>query len=96
MSKLFTNVREDTCILCNRDKAIELFDKNNNPVRFSFILDTGREFLLNIRDIRYGKCKYCHNFFMLDWTNSDTRIPKPLLNINLKNYMQQYNKSKIV
>ena len=35
-------------------------------------------------------------FFMLDWTNSDTRIPKPLLNINLKNYMQQYNKSKVV
>ena len=96
MNKLFTQVREDTCIYCGRDKAIELFDKNNNPIKFSFILDTNRVFLLNIRDIRYGRCTCCGKVFMLDWSNSEKRIPKPLMNINFKNYIQQYSKSKIV
>lgn len=96
MSRLFTHTRADTCIYCGKDKAIELFDKNNNPVRFSFILDTDRVFLLNIRDIRYGKCKHCNKTFILDWSDSSTRIPRPLLRINFENYIQQYSKSKIV
>lgn len=96
--QLFTHIREDTCIYCKRDRAIEIYDKNNNPIRFSFILDTGKLFLLNIRQLCYGKCKYCNKRFVLDWTNIDAgrRIPKPLSDNKLKLYIQQYSKSKIV
>lgn len=93
--RLFEHIREDTCIFCGVDRAIELYDKNNNPVRFSFILDSNKYILLDNREIHYGKCKYCGKEFMLDW-RKENKIPIPLLDSNIKKYIQQYSKSKIV
>lgn len=95
MPRLFTKVRQDTCIFCGKNRAIELYDRNNNPVRFTFILDSGRTNLLDIREIYYGECKCCHKTFSLDWTHND-KIPVPLLDVNKNNYIKQYSKSKIV
>lgn len=95
MSRLFEHVREDTCIFCGRSRAIELYDKNDNPIRFSFILDSERYILLDAREVHYGECKYCGKRFLLDWRR-DNKLPVPLLNSSFKKYLQQYNKSKIV
>lgn len=92
--RLFNYVRQDTCIFCNTDRSIELYDKNDNPIRYSFILDNDRYNLLDIREIHYGKCNNCGRRFLLDWRNG--KYPTPLLDNNIQIYMQQYNKSKIV
>lgn len=92
--KLFSHIRQDTCPYCYTDKSIELYDKNGNGIRFPYLLDMNRPDLLDIRQIYYGECKKCHQRFLLDWTNSD-RIPVPLSNINMLNYMEHYNKSRM-
>lgn len=93
--KLFSHIREDTCVSCNKDRAIELYDMNDNPIRFTFILDSDKRILIDRRQIHYGKCNYCNTVFALDWRNN-IRVPTPLTDINLINYIQQYSKSKIV
>ena len=95
MPRLFSIIRQDTCIFCNKDRAIELYDINDNPIRFSFILDNERYVLLDRREIHYGECKYCKRKFMLDWSSND-RIPRPLLENKSVKFIQQYNKSKVV
>lgn len=92
--KLFSHVRQDTCPYCYTDKAIELYDKNDNGIRFSHILNINRLDLLNIRQIYYGECKKCHQRFLLDWTNSD-RIPVPLSDGNMLNYIKHYSESRM-
>lgn len=94
MKRLFSVTRADTCPRCGRDRAIELYDKNSNSIRFSFILDTSKDILLDRREIHYGECRFCHSKFDLDWTNED-RIPRPLIDIKKEFLLQQYNKSKI-
>lgn len=94
-NNLFTEIREDTCIFCGKDRALELYDRNNNPVRFSYLLDNHNTKALDFREIHYGKCKVCGKEFQLDW-DTDNRIPIPLTDSKIKKYIQQYSKSKIV
>lgn len=91
--KLFTKIRNDTCPKCGRDRAIELYDRNNTPIGFSSILDNHRNIILGIREIHYGRCRYCKKTFELDWTD-ESRIPRPLVPIEKQILLQQYNKSK--
>ena len=92
--RLFSKVRQDTCPKCGRDRAIELYDKNNAPIRFTFILDTNKNILLDRREIHYGKCRLCKSVFELDWSSED-RIPRPLVPIKKELLLQQYSKSKV-
>lgn len=92
--RLFSVTRADTCPKCGRDRAIELYDKNANPIRFTFVLDTDRNILLDRREIHYGECRFCKARFDLDWTFED-RIPRPLVDIKKERLLQQYSKSKI-
>lgn len=93
--RVFKHIREDTCVKCGKDRSIELYDRNDNSINFTFILDNEKYFLLDRRQIYYAKCRNCGSVFSLDWSNKE-RIPTLLTDINLINYIQQYSKSKIV
>lgn len=95
MNRLFKRLREDTCHNCHREKAIELYDQNDNPFRFSYLLDTHRYDVFSRRMAYYARCRYCGKEYKLDWSNRQSRIPTILDDIDFQIYMQQYNKSKI-
>lgn len=84
--------REDTCPYCKRKRVLELYDRNNNPARFTMILDTGKTERLLQRQFYYMKCTACNKEFRIDWTQ-DNRIPVPLLGNKLRYFLEDYMNS---
>lgn len=84
--------REDTCPVCRRKRALEIYDKNNNPGRFSLILDRGELERLHQRTFYYFKCTICGKEFRIDWSNHN-RIPVPLIGDKLKFFLEDYTNS---
>lgn len=81
--------REDTCPICKRKRALELYDKNNNPARFSLILDRNELDKLQSRQFYYMKCEACDTEFRIDWSQ-ENHIPVPLLGNKLKYFLEDY------
>ena len=84
--------REDTCPICKRKRALELYDKNNKPAYFSIILDRGQLERLQSRPFYYMKCSMCGKEFRIDWSY-DNRIPVPLLGDKLRYFLEDYMNS---
>lgn len=83
--------REDTCPLCNKEKSLEIYDKFNNPIRFSTILDFGELERLKSKQLRYMRCKNCESEFEIDFTGQD-RIPKALEKSKREEFIRNYKK----
>lgn len=81
--------REDTCPDCKRKRALELYDKNNNPIHFSLILDRGELDRLHNRALYYFKCSMCGKEYRIDWSQ-ENRIPVPLIGNKLKYFLEDY------
>ena len=81
--------REDTCPNCKRQRALEIYDRNNKPGYLSMILDKNQpERLLN-RQFYYLKCTACEKEYRIDWSQQN-RIPVPLLGNKLKYFLEDY------
>lgn len=81
--------REDTCPICRRQRALELFDKNNKPAYFTMILDRNELDKLYKRPFYYFKCVICGKEFRIDWSN-ENRIPVPLIGRKLEFFLEDY------
>lgn len=84
--------REDTCPICKRKRALEIYDKNDKPGYFSMILDKNIIERLHSRQFYYLKCTVCGQEFRIDWTQKN-RIPIPLLGNKLKYFLEDYMNS---
>lgn len=81
--------REDTCPICKRKRALEIYDKNNRPGYLSMILDKGELDRFQNRQFYYMKCTICKKEFRIDWSN-ENRIPIPLIGNKLKYFLEDY------
>ena len=79
--------REDTCPICKRKRALELYDKNNKPALFPLILDRKQIDKLYSRAFYYMKCDMCEKEFRIDWSQE---IPVPLIGNKLKYFLEDY------
>lgn len=77
--KAFTTFRPDRCPICNKDRALELYDMYNHPVRYSLMIDRDDFSPLNDKKVHHLRCRLCKNEFELDWT-INRRFPFPLDN----------------
>ena len=89
MQRGVTYDREDTCPICKRKRALELYDKNNKPGYFSLILDRNQLERLQSRPFYYMKCNMCGKEFRIDWSQ-ENRIPVPLIGNKLKYFLEDY------
>lgn len=81
--------REDTCPICKRKRALEIYDKNNKPGYFTMILDRNILERFHSKQFYYMKCTACGEEFRIDWTQPN-RIPVPLFGLKLKHFMEDY------
>ena len=81
--------REDTCPNCKRKRALEIYDKNNNPGYFSMILDRNQLERFHNRPFYYIKCAICGQEYRIDWSQ-ENRIPVPLLGNKLRYFLEDY------
>lgn len=81
--------REDTCPKCRKQRALEIYDKNNHPGHLSLLLDRNQTDKLQQRQFYYLKCTICGEEYRIDWSNQN-RIPVPLLGNKLKYFLEDY------
>ena len=81
--------REDTCPICKRKRALELYDRNDRPGYFSMILDRNELGRLKSRPFYYMKCAVCGQEFRIDWSQTN-RIPVPLIGNKLRYFLEDY------
>lgn len=82
--------REDTCPDCRRKRSLDLFDRNNRPAYFPMLLDRNEINRLYSRPFYYMKCKSCGKEFRIDWGCEENKIPVPLTEEKLENFLQDY------
>ena len=75
--KAFKRHRPDYCPICNQDRALELFDMGNHPVRLTAMIDMKRLDNLTNRKLKNFRCRLCKKEFEIDWM-VDYNIPYPL------------------
>lgn len=84
--------REDTCPDCRKQRALEIYDRNNKPGYLSMILDRNQLERLKSRPFYYLKCSMCGKEYRIDWSQ-ENRIPVPLIGNKLKNFLEDYMNS---
>lgn len=89
MEPLMIKNREDSCPVCGNKRCVELYDNDNRPVRFTFLLDSHQVKRILERKLSHFKCKICHANFSIDWKNPD--IPKPLTQLKIDDFMRNYS-----
>lgn len=92
MQKIFQQIREDTCPECWSERSLELYDRYNNPLRFTHILDRGALDCINNKKLSHFKCKKCNKVFHIKWTGKNRNIPRPLQDIKIRDFMSIFKK----
>lgn len=92
MKTIFQKIREDTCPDCMSERSLELYDRYNNPLRFSYLLDRNALQYIDNRKLSHFKCKKCGNVFHIKWTGDNRNIPRPLLAIKIRDFMANFKK----
>lgn len=92
MQKIFQKLREDTCPECGCERSLELYDRYNNPVRFSHLLDRDALRYLENKKLSHFKCNNCHKTFQIKWTGDRRNIPRPLQDIKIYDFMSNFKK----
>lgn len=73
--------RADYCNNCNKERILELYDRNDNPLNYTYFLDqleNGNKNIINKLDsfdLRYIKCRHCNTNYIIDWRKT---YPIPL------------------
>lgn len=92
MIQLMEPIREDTCLVCNSIRSIELYDIGNHPVRYTYLLDSNNTDRLLDRKLSHFQCRKCHKIYSIDW--SDKSRPKPLSEVKKMDFLRSYQKDK--
>lgn len=92
MKKIFRQLREDTCPDCETERSLELYDRYNNPLRFSHLLDRNALCYLDNKKLSHFKCKKCGKVFHIKWTGDKRNIPRPLQDIRISDFMTNFKK----
>lgn len=90
MKNIIEYIREDTCINCGSKRSVELYDINNNPVRYTILIDTDSLSKLKSKKLSHFQCRKCKKIYSLDWSNRE--YPIPLSDIKGNDFMREYNK----
>lgn len=81
MIRVINKIRPDKCMECNTDRCIELYDRNDKPVNYTYLIDMYEKGNINIlekfdsRQLSYMRCKKCGKQYCIDWRNRDLPIP---------------------
>lgn len=92
MKKIFKQIREDTCPVCDTERSLELYDRYNNPLRFSHLLDRDALRYLDNKKLSHFKCKKCGKTYHIKWTGDERTIPRPLQDIKIHDFMANFKK----
>ena len=95
MSKvnLITKIRPDTCPNCNSLRSLELYDLNNNPIRYTVLLDShNTDKVIDTRKLSHFQCKRCKKVFMINWKNKN--IPYPLTDMDKSDFLREFSLKK--
>lgn len=91
MNKPFIFGRPDTCPKCNKSRSLEVYNRFDKPMNYSFILDRHEDISKRMIDISYIKCKRCHERFFPRW---DNEFIYPMEDINERDFMAYYKANK--
>ena len=92
MEAMIKPIREDTCLNCGKERSVELYDKEQKPVRYTFLLDSHKTGILVDRKLSHFQCRSCGKVYGLDWVKRD--YPKPLYDINEQDFLRQFIHAK--
>lgn len=66
---------DDYCPICNRNYALELYDRYGNKMNYYKLLNQDNLGKLNSLSNMIMKCRYCNNEFTIDRTNQNRFVP---------------------
>jgi hypothetical protein len=93
---MFNIERPDFCPHCKTQRCIELYDRFDNPIRYTLFLNLFFEKKVTelSKGFYYLKCRNCGVYTDAPLYTSD-RLPfMPISNINYKLFLLQYHKDK--
>lgn len=90
-SKPFEFGRPDICPYCNSNRALEVYNRFDKPMNYSFILDRKQNPSEKLIDIEYIKCKKCYKKFFPRWEGD---ILYPNEEMNEHDFMAYYKANK--
>ena len=79
------------CPECKTPGYLELYDKNNRPCKYDYLLYTHDKSIIKNRSIRYFKCEKCKTIFKIDWSGI---VPIPLDNEKLDKFVDECEELK--
>lgn len=88
MKELMIKNREDKCPECKTERSLELYDIDDHPLRFNYLLDSDNTTRLHDKKCSYFLCRRCKTEFPIDWINPD--IPRPLTNTKIDDFLRNY------
>lgn len=83
----FKFMRGDYCFVCRKERAIEIYDVNDNPLNYTLFLDKydnnidNIDKVFNSKVLSYMKCRQCNTLYMIDFSK---RTVIPLLDMRYK------------
>ena len=93
-----TIARQDTCVACRTNRAIECINRYGKvPIQYSMLLDRldygyNLDDLLKKNELSYFRCRRCGKIYDISW-NIEKGIPEPLLNNSgLGHFLDNFNK----
>ena len=66
---------DDYCPICNKNYALELYDRYGNKLNYYKLLNQNNLNKLNSLSNTIMKCRYCNNEIMIDRTDQNRYIP---------------------
>lgn len=89
--KPFKFERPDICIKCGKLRALEIYNRFDKPMNYSFMLDRKENIEERVIDMEYLQCKYCKERFFPRWENG---VILPLEPINERDFIALFNCNK--
>lgn len=91
MNNAIKIIRGDTCPKCQKSRCVEAYDIRNRPIRYTYLLDTGKTDNLISLQLSYMKCNQCNSEFGIDWSNKEN--PRPLYEVFTHGFLRRFKKN---
>lgn len=96
----FKFMRGDYCYKCKKERAIEMYDVNNNPLNYSLFLDMYENNIDNLdkvymnKSISYMKCRHCNTVYAVDYSRR-TVVPMYDFNYILNGFLNNLIQKRV-